>query len=238
MPRRFTMAALETRARQMTDAENDGHVTQAYIFNQISSLYGELWGTVAETGYRYFERRTVIASGASVGGANVLDEPDDHFATVRLAYLEPTTLRPRVLTEIMPQEQDLMTFGQGTGAWAQYFELVDDQFLLYPLPPAGQSYELRYVGQPPELSTFPSDTLVDVVTPDGETFLVNGLAVAIKQRQEKELIGFLKERDRAKERLVEFATMRSLHQKRRQVVEREDDWWNEVRPGDWRWSPP
>jgi hypothetical protein len=57
------------------------------------------------------------------------------------------------------------------------WELVDDTIHLYPTPPSNQLYELRYVPQPPDLSTFADSDVIDVVTPDGDAFLVWGTVV-------------------------------------------------------------
>lgn len=230
MPRRFPVSALLTRFRTVTDTENDDHITDAFLQAQLSTIYGALWGTVVETGYRYFETRETLVTD----GSNILDEPAGIFATVSLDYVQPDGRRFEV-TEIMAQERNLVA-PPLSGTRARYFELVDDEFLLYPTPPTGQTYELRYVPQPPDLTSVITSTQVDVVTPDGEAFLTYGVAVMVAARKDLDPRLWSTEREAARQRLSDWAALRAFHQPRRQVVESSD--WEDCSPGSWRWDPP
>lgn len=231
MARRFRVDDLLGRVRQVADCEGDDHITDTFLKTQLSTIYGQAWGVVVETGLRYFETRTSLISD----GSNVLSEPANIFCHVGLDYIEAGTSRRRPVTEMMAQERTWVDQPWITGTFARFFETVDDQILLYPTPPTGQTYQLLYIPQAPDLTSADDAELVDVVTPDGEAFITYGIAALVLARKDQEASLMQQEREAAKKRLSEWAGMRAFHQPRRQVVE--DDWedWN---PGGWRWSPP
>jgi hypothetical protein len=225
------MAALIGRVRAVTDTENDGHVTDSFLKGQIHTLYGQLWGTVVETGLRYFETSVSLVSD----GTNVLEEPDDQFSYVGLDYVQADGRRFEVF-EVMAQERTLVRQPHLSGTRARYFELVDDQYKLYPTPPTGQTYELLYIPHAPDLTAASDALLVDVVTPDGEAFLTYGVAVMVLARKDQDPRLMQAEREAAKQRLSEWAAMRAFHQPRRQIVQSDIDEY--LFQGDWRLDPP
>ncbi|WP_196299624.1 hypothetical protein, partial [Streptococcus pneumoniae] len=84
-----------------------------------------------------------------------LAEMADHLSTVNLSFIvNATTGERRDLRELMAQERSRYSGQSGT---ARYFSLVDDVIYLYPTPPTGEVYEMRYVPQPPDLTAFASD---------------------------------------------------------------------------------
>lgn len=219
MPRLFTVAQLLSRGRVIADAENDANITDAFLQTMLATVYGTMWGTVVEQGLRHVEKRaTLVTAGPN---PNVLAIPADHFATVRLDHLDATLRSP--VREIMPQELD--TYGQPTGSAqrASFFELVAGEILLYPTPPIGQSYELRYQPQVPDLTSVATSTSVDVFTHDGEGYVAWGLATCCRIRQEKDPRDVIREREAALARVATWAQERSFHQQRRPVVEPNDD---------------
>lgn len=218
MPRRFTVLQLETRVRTVTDSDNDGHVTSAFIRQELSTAYGTLWGTVSETGYRYFETLEALVTD----GSDALDEPSLHFSTVGLDRVLSDGTRYE-LQEIMIQERNLVrTTSRADGAY--WFAFIDDQIKLFPTPPAGQTYELLYIPQSPDLTAAVDADVVDVVTPDGEAFLIHQVAAIVKMRQDKDpsfhlgLAGSTEREGTAMARLSRWATMRSLTQPRRNIT--------------------
>ena len=230
MPRRFFVSALLSRIRTVTDTEDDDHITDAYLKAQLSTIYGQLWGVVVETGLRYFETRVTLVSD----GSNALDEPADTFCHVGLDYIEAGTNRRRELTELMAQERTWANQPWISGTYARFFELVDDQLLLYPTPQTGQSYQLLYIPQPPDLTSADESELVDVVTPDGEAFLTYGVAALVHARKDQDATLMQQEREAAKDRLSTWAAMRAFHQPRRRVVQIDDC----PEPGDTFWYEP
>ena len=229
MPRRFFVSALLTRIRQVTDTESDDHITDAFLQTHLATIYGALWGAVCETGYRYFETRASLVSD----GSNVLPEPAALFAHVGLDFIDPSGIRYE-LYEIMAQERTTVAQPWVTGTRPRYFELIDDEFRIYPTPPSGSNFELLYIPQPPDLTDAAPTDLVDVVTPDGEAFLTYGVSLLVNARKEQDPALMTAEREAARQRLVDWASMRAFHQPRRQVVQSSD--WDCPTPGDWWWA--
>ena len=218
MPRRVEMDALRTACKQQVDLENHDVISDAEWASYISRAYGELWTIVFEAGLQYFEYATTFTTD----GSNALDEPADHLSTVALAYVEPTGQQYE-LRLLQPQEVTRASRLCGSSGRARWYALVDSKIRLYPTPPAGQTYELRYVPQSPNLVTFAGDACVDVVTPDGEDFLIWSTAVRACGKTEADPMLALREREAARERFTESVRQRAMTAPRRLVVDYETD---------------
>lgn len=231
MPRRIEMGTVVERCQRRADLENDGHISDGEWLALISEQYGELFALVAETGLRYFEYTSILTTT----GASYVSEPSDHLATVRIDYLVNGTVtgERRQLDEIMPQEQ--ARWSGVTGSEARAYALVDDRIYLYPTPLTGQSYEILYIPQPPDTSSFASDDCLDVVTPDGESFLIWGVTVKALAKSESDVRLAIAEREASRERLTAWATMRAFSQPRRLVSGSFDGPMSGYDPADWRY---
>lgn len=216
MPRRYTMTDLILRAQQRCDKERDKLIGRPEWCRLISEAYGELYTIVFEAGLEYFE----YAQNLTTDGTNVLAETPDHLSTVVLAWLRAgTTDRYVDLRELMAQERS--SYSGVTGACAEFFALVDDKIYLYPTPPSGQTYQLRYVPQPPELvETYQdADVLVDVVTPDGLSFLLWGVAVLAHAKSETDPQLAINRLEAARDRFTKSVQLRALNAPRRRVID-------------------
>jgi hypothetical protein len=137
MPRTYTLAQLRALVRQKSDTENDPHLADSEINAYISASYTWLYGIVVNTGESYYENKhTVVTTGAST-----YPLPGDFFRLVRARYRLDSQTWER-LREANPNVIDRLF---GTGSRAVYYRLVNNSIELYPTPPAGQTYELRYV---------------------------------------------------------------------------------------------
>jgi hypothetical protein len=218
MPRRFTLDALRTACKQQVDLENHGVISDVEWAGYISRSYGELYSIVLDVGLQYFEYATQLTTD----GTNKLSEVSDHFSTVNLSYLADATAgRYEDLREISAQNRSRLS-GR-TGGKAQYFAHVDDKIYLYPTPPTGQVYELRYTPQPPDISTFASDACIDVVNPDGHDFLIWGVAVRACGKTEADPALAMRERDAARDRFIESCRDKSQMSARRIQVDYDGD---------------
>lgn len=215
MPRLFTTSALVTKIKQRTDLENQENISDSEWKSMLSTAYAELYSLVAETGLRYFETTYAIASTGAVS----YTEPQTHLATVGIDYVASSGER-HALYELMPQERN--RFSGQTGK-AVAFAIVDDQIFLYPKPPSGQNYELVYVPQPPDIGTFADGDYIDVVTPDGEAFLIWNVTVQALAKEEADVSLARAERELHRERVTEWAIMRSLYGARRRQVDDSDE---------------
>lgn len=225
MPRRFTMSDLVVKCQRRADKENDDHIAAAEWKALISEQYGDVYSVVAGTGMQYFQHTSTIATT----GASYYDEPADHLSTVALDRIVDSAGTRRSLQEIMAQER--ARFAGRSGSEARVFALVDDRIYLYPTPPSGQTYELLYIPQPPDLGSYADADVVDLVTPDGEAFLVWGVAVKALSKGEGDVRLALAERDAARGRLLEWAAERSINEPRRIIVD-SGDWPSD--PAEWR----
>ena len=132
----------------------------------------------------------------------------------------------------MPFERAL--WSGKTGSEATRYTMIDDRINLYPTPPAGQVYEMLYIGQPPFLSAFADEDLIDVVVPDGEAFLIWGVCVKALAKSESSVQLAIAEREAARKRLETWSVNRALTQPRRRFTADQDDYgFVPPRDGDW-----
>jgi hypothetical protein len=231
MPRSFALSVLITRCKQRADLENSTHITDAEWIALISEQYGDLFSVVASSGLRYFESRATLTTT----GVATVAVPTAHYATIRLDWLVngTTTGERRELEELMSPEEP--NWAGRTGSNARAFAISNALIYLYPTPPTGQLYELAYVPQPAALDgATDTATLVDLVTPDGEAFLIYGVMVKALAKSESDVRLAMAEREAARARLLEWATLRAFTQPRRRIVSDFDGGngggWD---PGDW-----
>jgi hypothetical protein len=220
MPRRILMSDLITRSQQRADKEHDDHIASAEWKSILSEAYGELCTEVSGTGLRYFE--TSYSFPAT--GAASYTEPAAHLTTVVVTRVDSSG-REWPLDELMHQEEAYLRSLTGD---ARYWTLVDDQLCLYPAPSSG-TYKWYYIPQPTDLSTYADADVVDVVSPHGEAFLIWSVVIKAKAKGEEDVRLALQEREAARERLVEWATLRALESRRpivREIADYDD--------GDWR----
>jgi hypothetical protein len=225
MPRTYTMATLVERCQQRCDLENSDHISDAEWQSLISEAYGDLYSVVCESGLRYFETTTTVTAT----GATSYDEPNDHFATIKIERVLSDGTRYE-LTDAMSQEE---TYLKGLTGDARFYTLPDDQLYLYPNPTSG-TYIWTYIAQPPDLTTYDDEDLVDVVTPAGEAYLLWGTAVKALHKSESNAQLAMAERDSAREKLVEWTALRAFNQPRRRFVVDEYLEADTVDPADWR----
>lgn len=220
MPRRYTMTDLVLRAQRRVDQVNDGFISRDEWCAFISEAYGELYMIPVEAGLEYFEYRTQLTTD----GSNVLAEMPDHLGTVVFARVVPGTnpVRYRKLHALQAEERVHRSGVSGSCATA--YAMVDDEIYLYPTPPAGDLYEMRYCPQPPELVEFNGELpiYVDVVTPDGLTFLLWSVAVLALAKSEQDPQLAMQQKEAARERFTTSVQMRRQESLRR-MVDRDDD---------------
>lgn len=188
--------------RQITDTENNDAVTSAFVRWCMSMKYGELWAEVSlGAADRYFETSTTVTAT----GADSYDEPEGHFATVRVAFVDASGSE-RDLRELRHGEEAAY---KGLEGDAVACTLVDDQLTLYPNPSSG-TYKWYYTAQATDLSSYADGDIIDVVVPAGEAFFVWGVAALIFGRLKQDASLALLEESKAKERLTFEAGNRNL----------------------------
>ena len=212
--RRFTLGQLVTRCQQRADMENQSLVNDTTGSSEwkfyISSAYSELYSEVVNSGMRHFEKVDAITTD----GTGTYTIPDDLLSVIGVDYIWDTTNgKRRQLSRLMVQERNRYK-GRGGASEAVAYALVGDgngkPLELHPTPPTAQSYELVYIPHAADLTTAADTTLVDVVAPAGEEFLLWAAAVLAKAKEQDDVTLAIMERERHRARLQEWAQLRAF----------------------------
>lgn len=209
MPRRFDLETMVSYCKRRCDMEGQLSISDAEWKFMIGTVWAELTSEVSATGMRYFE----TTANKTIDGTDWA-EPSNHLSTVGVDEIMPGGRR-RALYEAMAQERN--RWSGITGASAVAYAIVDDVIKLYPTPPNGQVYQIIYIQQPHQLHELADDYVIDVVTPDGEAFLLWGVAVAAIHKRDGDVSVARAEKEAARERLRNWAVMRSMHAPRRRM---------------------
>lgn len=228
------MSELVLRCQRRADLEGDESISRPEWKSLISEQYGHVYSRVVQSGMRYFEATSTITAS----GASAYPLPDDHDATIGVDRVLDSSGRTVQLDELMVQERNAFS---GSSGEAAAYSVVGLNLVLYPNPLSG-SYVLTYVPQSPDLSSLADTETVDVVTADGEAFLIYGVAVkAVAKRKEDPRL-LIAERDQAEERFVADVDLRAMQNPRRRVAMRSalidgygDDYGLVADPGSWRY---
>lgn len=222
MPRRLQTVELRTQCLQQVDLDKDGAFSdaagnQVVVNRMMGAQYGDLYGVAASAGLRYFETSTTFTTT----GLSYLAEPVDHLSTIdTIERVTDSAGHLRRLRQLMPQERSVWA---GRTGHARRWELADDRINLYPTPPAGDQYILRYIAQAPDLSTYADTDLIDVVNADGLSFMIWGSAVRFLGRIRSDVTLAVQEREAARARFQMWCTMRAFNDPPRNVVDDDDD---------------
>jgi len=226
MPRSVTIANLIARVRQAADLENDDHVSNAEMQTRLSETVGELHALVSDAGLNYFQSEETIS-------LSTFALPTDHLATIGVAFVVDGAGRRRELREIMSQERNGWL---GSTGEAQVYILNAQTIELYPVPSTG-TYKHTYIPQPTDIGTVATSTSVDVISPDGETFVIESMCAKVLRKSETATDGYLLARNEARQRIQDWAQRRSFNTPRRMVVAR-DPYDRDLEDGSFRINRP
>lgn len=207
------MGDLVTRSLRRADMDGSSPVKPPEVKALISEHYGHLHSIVAKAGYRYFEDVATITAT----GATSYPLPADFDYSIGIdRVVEVSSGLTAQLSELMVQERNHYSSNVGD---ACAYSIVGQTVVLFPRPTTG-TYTLLYVPQAPDLSTLGDSALVDLVTADGEAFLIWGVAVTLLGRVESSTDLAIAQRDAAERRFFEDVTSRALINPRRRIVQR------------------
>lgn len=203
-----TLGELVTACQQLANQPNAEQLDVAEWKAHISTRYGRVHTTVADTGARCFETE------ATVNLSN-LALPSDHRSSIGVDFVLDSSGRRRELGELMIQERNVFAGVTGDAfAWA----LSGTNLKLYPTPTSG-TYKHLYVPQPTRYTVASSDsTSVDVLTSDGYDAIVWSVASIALHRAESQQQRAIAEGDAAFARLKEWAVRRSMVMPKRHVI--------------------
>lgn len=233
MARPILMGDLVLRCKRRANMETDDFIKSPEWKALISEQYGHIYANVVKQGMRHFESTQTITADGSTSYAL----PDDHDQTIGIDRTLDASGRTVQLGELMIQERNAWT---GMTGDAVAYSIVGQTIVFSPRPLTG-TYSHVYVPQSPDISALGDTSTVDVVTADGEAFLINGVAVKAKMKRDEDPMQWVRERDAAEERFIEDVALRALVNPRRRVVLSTpgdswgDDWGLRDDPGSWRW---
>lgn len=219
-----TLGELVTRAQQLGNQPGGEQLDPTEWKAHISSAYGRVHSTVADTCARLFETEATLNLAS-------LALPASHRSTIGVDFVDASGRR-RELAEFMIHERNV--FSGETGE-ARVWWLSGTSIVLAPVPSTG-TYKHLYVAQPTRYHASADSTSIDVLTSDGYDAIVWGAASIGLHRSESDQRRAAAEFDGALARLKEWAVIRSLSMPRRRQVTEIDlcrggmwnpaGWWN------------
>lgn len=209
MARAIRLDRLVLRSSRRADKQGDPHTTEWKAL--ISEKYGELHSVVSEAGWSYFEATQDITAN----GAASYSLPAALLSLGGVDYVvNAATGERRALQILMPQERVQWSGSTGT---ASRFAFTGGSIELWPRPGSG-TYRLTYIPQATDYADSADATELDVVTSDGEAFIIWGVAAMASDKGEADVRFKESKSQEARIRLEKWATNRALHEPRRQIV--------------------
>lgn len=202
-----TLGELVTACQQLANQPGSEQLDASEWKAHISTRYGRLHTTVADTGCRYFETQETLNLAS-------LALPSDHKMTIGVDFYDGSGRLVRELPELMLFERGLFS-GQTGEARAWSFSGTNIQ--LYPVPTTG-TYKHIYVPQPARYNASADTTSIDLITNDGYEALIWGVASIGLHRSESAQQRAVSEADAALARLREWAVLRALTMPARSTV--------------------
>lgn len=220
MPRLLLMGDVVLRCQRRADMEGNSVIQAPEWKALISEQYAQLYGIVVKAGMRYFETTATIAAN----GAATYALPSDHDETIGIDRVLDSSGRRVQLGELQVQERNAWS---GQTGEAVCYSLVAQTVVLFPRPTTG-TYQHVYVPQSPDISALADTATLDVVTGDGESFLIWGVTAKALPKTESDTSMAIAEREAASVRFAEDVALRALVNPRRRIVMRG--------PGDGRYG--
>lgn len=224
MPRLLLMSDIVLRCKRRADMEFSSPIQDPEWKALISEQYTQLYGIAMKSGLRYFESTATITAN----GAASYALPSDHDETIGIDRQLDSTGRKMQLTELMVQERNAWS---GQSGDAVSYSIIGQTVVLFPRPTTGTYFHV-YVPQSPDISALADTSTVDVLTGDGEAFLIWGVTVKALAKTDSDPNLAIAEREAAGERFSEDVFARALVNPRRRVVLRspldgiDGGWWN------------
>lgn len=165
----FKLGYLIDMAKKRSDMENSDLLDSTEWAMNASEVYGELMENVTLGNPRYRETEfEIIADGQAD-----YELPDDFLTVLGVDYCSSPNDRRQLR---MLQALERNTYSGVSQSEARGFAFLDSKIRLYPTPPAGQKYVMIYAPHPVRLECQGNNYNVDVVAPNGEKFMIYGMA--------------------------------------------------------------
>lgn len=186
MPRTFTLAQLKTRLDEMTDTENDTHLSANEKYAIIASACAETWDKLISSGLG--EQYVTSVSFSSVAGQQeyalgTIVSAGDFYKVASIAVTESTG-RNRVLPKLNPAE-----------------------VYAYQPPQGAYTLKLHYIPCAPTFKT--AGNFNTALTFDGisgwEEHALNVAAITVKNKREEDPSVFMRRKAELEERIQAMA---------------------------------
>lgn len=201
------LGTLVTRSQQRANQLGASQLEVPEWKEVITEYFGRAHAVASDAGARVFETTATL-------NLSNLALPTDHYQTIGVDLVLDSAGRIRELGELMVQERDMFL---GFTGEARAWSIVGSALQLFPLPTTG-TYKHIYVPQPTDYSTSTDATSVDVMTIDGLSFIIWGVASVALHRVESAQQRAIDESNAALARLKEWAIARSKTMPKRQVI--------------------
>lgn len=183
MPIVRTRLQLKTRARYLADATSDANISDTDLNEALNDVLGQLHGVVAEVDP---DRFIAMQTLATTQGTQAYELGEDFMAIRRIDFVDGDQRIPLVEASAL-LELDFSNNSSGWGGASQYRVMGSgmdgSSSRLYLAPdPGTETYEVWYVTAPPTMTA--DDDELDVVA-SWHTFITQGLAAEICERQER-----------------------------------------------------
>lgn len=200
MAKNLTAITLITMAQQAVDMEDDSSIDDTEWKQLLATAYGEMHNILVESGHRYFESTSAITGDGSAS----YSLPADFLTLVGI----DRDSDGQALLQLMAQDRSL--YRNATGD-SQAYSFSGANVKLFPAANTGNSYTMTYVPQPTVDSSIADGTNVDVVTTDGEAFIVWHMANRALVRDQDDPRDVRREREEARGRFTKWAQLRALN---------------------------
>lgn len=231
MARSVTVTTLVAAVRSLADIENDDHISDTLIKEWLSSFWAELYETIVSSGLAYYECIKSYPSNGNSRGLYAL--PSDFYAPLRVDYVASAD-NYTPLKEINLRE--LHRVARTTTGQASFYRVVGSNLVLYPAPPSGQTYEMKYIPAPADL-TSSSVTEVDGVA-GWEEYPIRGAVINALSKQDRDTAVHERRLAALKKRIEGAALNRGIANATTLYDERGgNDWFNydfAFDPANWR----
>lgn len=204
MARTYTRSELRTRIRQLADMESSRLVADAELNDWLDTALAEFYELLYQSGIAYAEKsKDIVTTG---GDSYTL--PADFLGFLKLEYRVTTSpLRYCPLRAVSILEDHKLT---GDGQQAVGYRLVNNTVQLYPTPPEGQLYRLRYVPIFAKLTADSGNGGIVEGYNGWEQLPVIDCVIKCLLKEESDAAPWFAERERLRERIREAAEDRSL----------------------------
>jgi hypothetical protein len=224
MPRLVTVQEMVDAVRSRGDFQLDPHKSDAEIMSWLSAAYGELYDILVSSGLDYYE---ASEDYTTTGLTDTYTMAADYYGTKRVDYIFSAETKWPVREISLRRLHQVSTSGQR----AAFYRTVGPNIILYPRPPAGQTYRHLYIPAPAKLTSL-------VQTIDGvsgwEEHLVVGAIIRGKEKSDLDTSSFQIDRQRTEARIQQAAQNRAIASATSLVEEDtyDNDWSQD--PANWR----